>query len=505
MRTYLTKTIDQRAIAWPMKALLTGFLIAALAVIAMPEVRADDRPDTFADLVETLSPAVVNISTVQTVRARGGNRRMPQIPEGMPFEEFWEQFRDRFEQEEEPRQARSLGSGFVIDKSGIVITNNHVVEDADEITVSFPDRSEYTAEVLGRDALSDLAVLKINHENGDDFPAVEWGDDESTRIGDWVIAIGNPFGQNGTVTAGIISARNRNIGNANDVDFIQTDASINRGNSGGPLFNMQGEVVGVNTAIFSPSGGNVGIGFSIPSNHAKNVVEQLQEFGKVRRGWLGVGIQPLTEEIAETLGLDIRDGAMVTRVEPDSPAQAAQLQEGDIITEWDGKKVIDQRSLSNLVKRTSIDKAVDVEIVRNGERRTVSVRTGALPDELALLGNDEEEEDGENNRRRSDSDRELTEGMELAPLNDSLRQRYELDEDVAGVAVLRVSRRSAAYRAGIRAGAVIVRVNQQRVDSPSEVVDLFDEAIDAGRERVLILVNLRGNTVHIPLRLTTDE
>lgn len=504
MRTYLTKTIDQRAFASPMKALLTALLVAAMAATLVPAVRADDRPDTFADLVENLSPAVVNISTVQTIERRG-NRRMPQIPDGMPFEEFWEQFRDRFEEDEEPRQARSLGSGFVIDKSGIVITNNHVVEGADEITVSFPDRSDYTAEVIGRDALSDLAVLKINHENGDDFPFVAWGDDEATRIGDWVIAIGNPFGQSGTVTAGIISARNRSIGNANDVEFIQTDASINRGNSGGPLFNMEGEVIGVNTAIFSPSGGNVGIGFSIPSNHAKNVVEQLQEHGKVRRGWLGVGIQPLTEEIAETLGLDIEEGAMITRVEPDSPADAADLQEGDIIITWDGQEVIDSASLSRLVKRTPIDKAVDVVIVRNGDRETVSVRTGALPDELALIAPDEEDGDNERDRRRDRSDRELTEGMELSPLNDSLRQRFDIDEEVEGVVIVRVSRRSNAYRAGIRAGAVIVRVNQQRVESPSDVVDLFDEAVDEGRDRVLVLINLRGNTVHVPLRLETGE
>lgn len=353
--------------------------------------------------------------------------------------------------------------------------------------------------------MSDLAVLKINHENGDDFPFVAWGDDEATRIGDWVIAIGNPFGQSGTVTAGIISARNRSIGNANDVEFIQTDASINRGNSGGPLFNMEGEVIGVNTAIFSPSGGNVGIGFSIPSNHAKNVVEQLQEHGKVRRGWLGVGIQPLTEEIAETLGLDIEEGAMITRVEPDSPADAADLQEGDIIITWDGQEVIDSASLSRLVKRTPIDKAVDVVIVRNGDRETVSVRTGALPDELALIAPDEEDGDNERDRRRDRSDRELTEGMELSPLNDSLRQRFDIDEEVEGVVIVRVSRRSNAYRAGIRAGAVIVRVNQQRVESPSDVVDLFDEAVDEGRDRVLVLINLRGNTVHVPLRLETGE
>lgn len=506
MRTYLTKTLDQRATVWLPKAMLFAVLIAAMAIMAVPSAGADDRPVTFADLVEELSPAVVNVSTVQTVRGRGrSGRRVPEIPEGMPFEEFWDQFRDRFEREqEEPRQARSLGSGFVIDKSGIVITNNHVVEGADEITVSFPNRDDYTATVIGRDALSDIAVLQINHENGDDFPAVKWGNDEASRIGDWVMAIGNPFGQNGTVTAGIISARNRNLGNTNDVDFIQTDASINRGNSGGPLFNMKGEVIGVNTAIVSPSGGNVGIGFSIPSNHAKNIVAQLQEHGKVRRGWLGVGIQPLTEDIAETLGLDIKDGAMITRVEPDSPADLADLQEGDIIVTWDGKEVIDSNTLSKLVKHTPIDKAVDVVIIRGGERQTLSVRTGALSDEQSGITPDDDDDD-ERERPRDRAGRELVEGMELAPLNDSFRQRYELDADVEGVAVVRVSRRSAAYREGIRAGAVIVRVNQQKVESASEVVDLFDEAIDAGRDRALVLINLRGNTVHVPLRLTTDN
>lgn len=505
MRTYFAKTIDQRATLSSLKALGVAILVAAMAATVVPTVRADDRPDTFADLVENLSPAVVNISTVQTIRGRG-NRRAPQIPDGMPFEEFWEQFRDRFDEDEEPRQARSLGSGFVIDKSGIVITNNHVVEDADEITVSFPNRDDYTAEVIGRDALSDLAVLKINHENGEDFPAVEWGNDEASRIGDWVMAIGNPFGQSGTVTAGIISARNRTLGGSqNDVAFIQTDASINRGNSGGPLFNMDGEVIGVNTAIFSPSGGNVGIGFSIPSNHAKNVVEQLREYGTVRRGWLGVSIQPLTDDIAETLGLDIDDGAMITRVEPDSPAAGAELEEGDIIILWDGQEVIDSASLSRLVKRTPIDKDVDVVIIREGERQTIQVRTGALPEALAGLQPEEEGDDDDEDRRREGSDRELTEGMELAPMNDSLRQRFDISEDVDGVVVMRVSRRSAAYRAGIRSGAVIIRVNNRRVESPSEVADLFDEAVDNGRERILVLINLRGNTAHIPLRLSSDD
>ncbi|WP_262696147.1 DegQ family serine endoprotease [Kordiimonas aquimaris] len=502
MRTNLTKAIDQRANMWAMRALLTATLIVAMAIISIQPAAAQRGPDNLADLVEQLAPAVVNISTVQTIRqrSRGNNRRLPQVPDGVPFEEFWEQFRDRFNEEQEPRQARSLGSGFIIDKSGIVITNNHVIEDADEITVILADGTEFDATLLGRDTLSDVAVLKIENEDNSDFPFVKWGDDEGSRIGDWVMAIGNPFGLSSTVTAGIISARNRPINNG-DVEFIQTDASINRGNSGGPLFNLDGEVIGVNTAIFSPSGGNVGIGFSIPSNFAKDVVEQLQEHGKVRRGWLGVTIQALTEEIAETLELDIKDGAMITTVEPDSPADDAGLQESDIIVTWDGKPIKDSSDLSRSVKRTQIDKAVKVEIYRNGERQTVDVKTGAFQDPIVTEEGAEEGED----RPRERSDRELVEGMELAPLNDSMRQRHEIDDDIEGVVVLRVSRRSAAYRAGIRVGAVITRVNQQRVDNPAQIVDLFNEAIEEDRERILVLVSYRGNTVHIPLRLTQDE
>jgi serine protease Do len=500
----LTKAIEQRSNVWAIKALLTALVITAMTVISLQPAAARVTPGSFAELVKELGPAVVNVATVQTVKQRS-SRRAPKVPEGMPFEEFWEQFRDRFEQEEEPRQARSLGSGFIIDKSGIVITNNHVVEEADEISVALADGTEYTATLLGRDALSDIAVLKIENEDGEDFPFVKWGDDEASEIGDWVVAIGNPFGLSSTVTAGIISARNRDINGARgDVEFIQTDASINRGNSGGPLFNLDGEVIGVNTAIFSPSGGNVGIGFAIPSNHAKNVAAQLQDGGKVRRGWLGVGIQPVTDEIAEALGLDIKEGAIVTRVEPDSPAAGADLQAGDIIVSWDDKPIKDPNSLSRLVKKTAIDKSVDVEIIRNGEKQTVSVLTGEFTDELAgITTGDDEDDQGDD--PRSPSDRELVEGMELAPLNDSLRQRYEIAPEVEGVAVLKVSRRSVAYRAGFRAGAVILRVNQQRVDNPSEVVDLFEEAASEDRERVLVLINYRGNTVHIPLKLTAES
>lgn len=504
MHTRITKVIDQRPLQNAMKLLLLGGLMAALALTSLSPAFSKAAPDSFADLVEKLAPAVVNISTVQNIEVRRNGRRSPRIPEGMPFEEFWEQFRDRYErEEEEPRQARSLGSGFIVDASGIVITNNHVIENADEITVILRDGDEYDAELLGRDALSDLAVLKITPEEGDGpFPFVGWGDDEASRIGDWVVAIGNPFGLSSTVTAGIISARGRGIGGGGDVEFIQTDASINRGNSGGPLFNMDGQVIGVNTAIFSPTGGNVGIGFAIPSNHAENVVAQLRDGGKVQRGWLGVGIQALTDDIAETLDLDIEKGAMVTSVADGGPAEAAGLQVGDIIISWDGKDVEDNGSLSRLVKRTRIGKPVDVVVIRDGERLTIPVETGALPEELATLSGNSQNEDNEREER---NERQLVQGMELAPLNDDFRQRYEVDESVEGVGVVRVSRRSAAYRAGLRAGAVIVRVGQQPVSDPVAVADIIDAALDEGKERILILVNVRGNSVHIPLRIRSSE
>ncbi|MEX0298644.1 MAG: Do family serine endopeptidase [Kordiimonas sp.] len=502
MSTYLTKTIDRRDSIGAVKALMVALLITAMTMVSLEPVAARGAPESFADLVEGLQPAVVNISTVQRIerqqrRQRGGR----QVPEGLPFGDFFDQFRDRFQEEDdEPRTARSLGSGFIIDASGIVITNNHVIEEADEINVILHDGEEYAATVLGRDELADVAVLQIKHENGDDFPFVKWGDSDAERIGDWVVTIGNPFGLGGSVTAGIISARNRSI-NRGDVEFIQSDAPINRGNSGGPMFNMEGDVIGVNTAIFSPSGGNVGIGFAIPSNDARRIARELQEHGKVRRGWLGVGIQPLTKEIAETLGIELKKGAMVTRVEPDSPALDGGVEVGDIIFRWDGKEVTDSNSLSRLVKRTEIGQPVDVQVLREGQTVTLQVKTGELvsPDG----GNTADEENGDEEDDRGGS--ELVEGMELSPMTDENRNRYRIADDVEGVVVTRVARRSQAYRAGLLPGAVILQVNQRAVTGPQEVLEITEEAREAGRKSVLVLISLRGNTAHIPLRLLRER
>jgi len=500
LSTNLTKTIDGRKTAAFWRTMMMGFAIMAAAMIMVKPAAARGVPDSFADLVEKLSPAVVNISTIQTIRESKNDRA--QMPEGLPFGDLWDQFRGR--DDDEPRQARSLGSGFIVDPSGIVITNNHVVEDADEISVITVDGTKYAAKVLGKDALSDIAVLKITPKNGEKLPYVPWGDSDKERIGDWVIAIGNPFGLGGSVTAGIVSARNRAINNSGDVEFIQTDAPINRGNSGGPLFNMKGEVIGVNSAIFSPSGGNVGIGFSIPSNDASRVMKELMKYGKVRRGWLGVSIQGVTPEIAESLGLDTHKGAIIGSVQDDSPAAKAGLHQGDIIVTWDGKEVEDSAGLSRLVKRTEIGKPVLVEIIRDGKDQKIHVTTGELKGEqLAEAEGRDHDQGGPNDGYRAD--RELVQGMELAPLNDNMRRRYNLDDNIDGVVILRTAPGSPAYFAGMRPGTVILRVNQHQVSSPSDVVTQINKARDEKRERILLLVNARGNTVHIPLKLMSKD
>jgi len=499
--TFLTKTIDMRVMN-ATKVTLMALMLLAAATLSFSPVVAKAAPDSFADLVVKLQPAVVNISTVQRIERpeRSSNGRK-QLPEGLPFGDFWDQFRDRFEDDDEPRTARSLGSGFIVDASGIVITNNHVIEEADEITVLLEDGSEYAAEVLGRDTLSDVAVLKIEPEKkGQQFPAVKWGDSDVDRIGDWVMAIGNPFGLGGSVSAGIISARNRTI-NRGDIEFIQTDAPINRGNSGGPLFNMRGEVIGVNTAIFSPTGGNVGIGFAIPSNDAARIARELRDHGQVRRGWLGVGIQPMTKELAEAMGIDFVKGAMVTRVEPESPAADGGIAEGDIIFRWDGKPVEDSNTLSRLVKRTDIDETVNVQVLRDGKTVTLKVKTGELK---VAEGEDKEPSSGKDGKGKDD-DHALVEGMELSPMTSNLRRRYNIDKSVEGVVVTRVARRSPAYKDGIRPGAVILRVDQVRVSNPAEVLKIIEKVRDEERERVLVLVSLRGNSIHIPLRLLKEK
>jgi serine protease Do len=504
------------------RALAAGMLI--LSALAFINLQSDAQPapgapESFADLVERLQPAVVNISSTQEIPVRRrGNRGFPQAPEGSPFGDFLDQFRDRLQrddedgdsdEEEEPevRRAQSLGSGFIIDKAGFVVTNNHVVAEADEITVITVDGERYEAEVIGRDNLSDLALLKIEGEG--DFPYVDWGDSDAERVGNWLVAIGNPSGLQNSVSAGILSAKDRTINDAarsgGDIEYIQTDAAINRGNSGGPLFNMAGDVIGVNTAIFSPNGGSVGLGFSIPSNDAKRFVTELKENGRVRRGWLGVSVQAMNEGFAASLGLDAdTEGALVSTVVPDSPADKSGFEVSDVIITWDSRSVADSLELTREVRRTTVGEPVDVVIIRDGRRQTLEVVTGELDEQiLADAGQDGGRQDG-NNGDNGNGDRELVEGMELGRITNDFRRRFRIGQDVEGVAVLRVARRSEAARIGIQPGTVIIRVNQTEVTSPSDVVEALDAVRESGRDTALVFVNIRGNTVHLPLPLEED-
>ncbi|MGE0714572.1 MAG: Do family serine endopeptidase, partial [Alphaproteobacteria bacterium] len=362
----------------------TGLVLvaaAAAATVWTATASARAAPESFADLAAKLLPAVVNVSTSQ--QTRGGSpqaerRRpeMPQVPPGSPFEDFFKEFFERNRPDAGPRRQASLGSGFIIDASGLVVTNNHVIADADEITVILHDDTSLKAEIVGRDAKTDLALLRV--KSSKPLPSVKWGDSDTARVGDWVLAIGNPFGLGGSVTAGILSARQRDINSGPYDDFIQTDASINRGNSGGPLFNMAGDVIGVNTAIFSPSGGSIGIGFSIPSALAKPVIQQLKDFGRTRRGWLGVRIQGVTDEIADSLGLGRPRGALIASTTDKGPAAEAGIQAGDVVLTFDGRDITDMRRLPRVVAETPINKRAKVVVWRKGKEMSFDVKVGEL-------------------------------------------------------------------------------------------------------------------------------
>ena len=453
--------------------------LAGLAIMFMTlEVGAADRPDSFADQVERLSPAVVNISTT-TIVNEGPAMDMPQFPPGSPFEDFFKNFGDNDRQ----RRASSLGSGFIIDDTGIVVTNFHVIENAEEITVTLSDETAFTATVLGQDQKTDIAVLKI--DPGDtELTAVPFGDSDSLRVGDWVLAIGNPFGLGGTVTAGIVSARGRDIGNGPYDDFIQTDASINRGNSGGPLFNTDGEVIGINTAIFSQTGGSVGIGFAISSNLAKRVTSQLAEFGTTRRGWLGVFIQEITPDIAESLGLDNAAGALVSTVNENSPAQAAGLEPGDVIVSFDGKMIDKMRDLPRIVAETKIGKTVPVAVIRNGKSIEVQVTLGEL-EKAELVGIVNEEPKG-----GAESFEKL--GFSVKNLTAALAGDLGLDADARGVVVTEVAEGGPAFAKGLKVGDIIKRFGQRRVEDAADLGKSIAETREAGRAGVLLLVESEG-------------
>jgi len=466
-----------------------------------------NAPSSFAPLARQLLPAVVNISTSQNLQAR--NRPdapdLPQAPPGSPFEEFFRDFfnrnrpggnGERPELPQRPRRTQSLGSGFIVDPSGIVVTNNHVIDGADEINVILHDNTSIRAELLGTDPRTDIAVLRIKTDKP--LHAVQFGDSDSIEVGDWVLAIGNPFGLGGTVTAGIVSARGRDIRQGLYDDFIQTDAAINRGNSGGPLFNMDGQVVGINTAIYSPSGGSIGIGFSIPANLAKNIVAQLQESGRVRRGWLGVNIQQVTDDIAEGLGLQGGGrGALVARAQEDGPAAKAGIRTGDVILRFNGQEVKEMRHLPRIVAETPVGRQVPVVVWRDGKEQTVNVTVGELPSEQQQAA----ATPGPQQRPA-----ELAGlGLRVTGITPEVRERFGLKPEQRGVVIIEVAPGSAAAERELRPGDVITEVQQERVDTPQELQARIEQLRKQNRPTALLLIESQNGQRFVPLRLRGSE
>ena len=486
----------------------------------VPPAAARSAPDSFADLAQRLLPAVVNISTRANVQARAGMPEMPNLPPQLEpfFRDFLERNRPPGQrppgqrppgQESRPgpdrsdppnrqpeRRMQSLGSGFVIDPTGLIVTNNHVIADADEITVTFADNSTLKAEVVGRDERIDIALLRVKADKP--LAAVPFGDSDAMRVGDWVIAIGNPFGLGGTVTAGIVSALQRDIRSGPYDAFIQTDAAINRGNSGGPLFNMNGEVIGVNTAIFSQSGGSIGIGFAVPANMVKNIVAQLREFGQARRGWLGVRIQQVTQDIADSVGLKEPQGAMVAGVNEGGPADQAKIRAGDIILRFNNQDVKEMRNLPRIVADTPIGQEVPVTIWRDGKEHQVRATVGQLPDEAKLAATTPGGPGAESTRAVELSGL----GLLVAPISPAMRERYSLAEEQKGVVITEVTPGSAAAERGLKPGDVIVEVQQEAVNSPADVQRRLESQRRQNRRSVLMLIQSQDGRHWVPLPLS---
>jgi len=465
--------------------------VAFLALFAATSAWARPAPDSFADLANKLLPSVVNISTSQTLKAPSQNT-MPQLPPGSPLEDLFKNFLGP--KSNTPRHVTSLGSGFIIDPSGYVVTNNHVIEDSDQITVSLQDGTQMPAKLVGRDTKTDLALLKVTPKKP--LPATRFGDSEKARIGDWVIAIGDPFGIGSTVTAGIISARNRNINAGPYDDFIQTDAPINRGNSGGPLFDMDGNVIGINSQIYTPSGGSVGIGFAIPANLAREVVGQLRQFGSARRGWIGVRIQPVTSEIAEALGLPTTQGALVAGVTEGGPAAKSGVANGDLIATFDGKAVPDDRALPRIVADTPIGKTVNMDVLRKGRKQTVKITVQKLADDARP---DKPVKAPPAPVKNQPKLAQL--GLSLGPLDAGNRAKFKIAAGVQGVAVTTVEAGSAAAEKNLRPGDVIVEVAGQVVKTPDEVAKRVDADAKAGKNSILLLINRGGDMTYVGLKL----
>jgi serine protease Do len=475
------------------RGLVSLFVVAVFFAVTMGDAVGRPAPTGFADLAERLLPAVVNISTRQVVEPR--TQRNRGAPPEERFEEFFEEFLDEDENRNPPRQSVSLGSGFVIDPEGYIVTNDHVIGEADEITVTFTDGEQFEAQIVGRDAVEDIALLKI--EVGHELPVVKFGNSDLMRAGDWVMTIGNPFGLGGSVTAGIVSARHRNINAGVYDDFLQTDASINRGNSGGPMFNLLGEVVGVNTMIFSPGGvGNIGIGFAIPSTRVKRIAAQLRAEGRVARGWMGVGIQSLTRDISGSIGFDGTKGAIVTSVQPDGPSFKAGVQPGDIVLEFGGLRITDSNQLIRLVGDTPVGIDVPFKVWRNGDVVELSLTTSERIFEAPEPINAPEEAKPPETEPSG-----IVEGLILRPLDAAARERYEVPEEVVGVVIRKMAAQSEAAQRGLRPGDVIAEVNLMPIHSADDFSKEVAKAKEAGRATILLRIYRSGFLI-VPLPLS---
>ena len=481
--------IAQSAIDTRRTAIIRGFMLAALAfaLLVMQSLSAQARPESLAPLAEKVSPSVVNITTSTMVEGRTGPQGI--VPEGSPFEDFFREFRDRNGQGDRPRRSSALGSGFVISEDGFVVTNNHVIEGADEIRVEFFDGKELEATVVGTDPKTDIALLKVEADGPLEY--VRFADSDTALVGDWVLAMGNPLGQGFSLSVGIVSARNRALSGSYD-DYIQTDAAINRGNSGGPLFNMDGDVVGVNTAILSPNGGSIGIGFSMASNVVTRVVDQLREYGETRRGWLGVRIQDVTPDVAEAMDLASAAGALITDV-PEGPARDAGLLAGDVILSFDGVDVEDTRGLVRQVGNTAVGKTVRVVVHRDGATKTIRVTLGRREEAERTVPAAMQEEDAPEAMQK-----EML-GLELRVLDDELRAEMDLPEDAEGLVVVNVDETSEAFEKGLRAGDILTEAGQQRIETLADLDARIADAKEAGRKSILLLVRRAGDPRFVAL------
>jgi serine protease Do len=483
----------------PRRTALSALAAVGTIVLAtLPVAAFRDGPQSVAPLAEKLSGAVVNISTTQVAKAPDGVP-LPKVPKGSPFEDFFDEFFNKRggREGQQDRKVSSLGSGFVVDGvEGLIVTNNHVIEGADEIVINFHDGTKLKVDkVLGKDSKADIALLKVTPKAP--LTAVPFGSSANMKVGDWVMAIGNPFGLGGTVTVGIISAKQRDINAGPYDDFIQTDAAINRGNSGGPLFNMDGEVIGVNTAIISPTGGSIGIGFAVPSDTVQAVVQQLKEFGEVRRGWLGVKIQTVSEDIAESLGVAENTGALVSAVTPESPAAKGGVQPGDVILKFGGKEVSTMRGLPRLVAQAPIGKSVEVELLRGGETKKLEVVVGRLEEEDVELETKVPEKKGEEPAKP-----ESVLGLSVTPLTDELRTQLGFDKKVKGLLVTGIDPDSPAAGKNLKLGDVIVEAQQ----SPIATVDDLNAALEkvrkaSGRQVLMLVEDSKGDTRFVALPL----